>query len=69
MRPAALSITITLQEPRQGWAYVARSRGEIIAASDDEHFDNPGRALVAAVADVKAAMPKREAADDEEDEA
>jgi len=60
MRPAALSITITLEAPGMGWGYLARKRGEVVACSDGETFDHPGRALAAAIADVKSNLPTPE---------
>lgn len=55
MRPPALEITLTLLGPGE-WHYVARKRGELAACSDGESFDNPGKALMAAVAEVKAGL-------------
>ena len=54
MRPPALEIRLILSTPGMGWEYVARKNGEAIAASDGEAFDQPGRALMACVAEVKA---------------
>lgn len=52
--PPALEIRLILRAPRMGWEYVAIKHGEAIAASDGEAFDQPGRALMACVAEVKA---------------
>lgn len=61
MRPPALEIRLILSAPGMGWEYVAKRRGENIAASDGESFDHPGKALMAAVADVKAGLhPEQE---------
>lgn len=68
MKPAALSITVTLEAPGMGWGYVARKRGEVVAASDGETFDHPGRALAAAIADVKSSLPTPEPEEGGEDE-
>ena len=54
MRPPVLEIRLILSAPGMGWEYVARKHGEAIAASDGETFDQPGRALMACVAEVKA---------------
>jgi len=54
MRPPALEIRLILSAPGMGWEYVAKRRGETIAASDGEGFTNSGRALMAAVAQVKS---------------
>lgn len=60
MRPPALEITLTLLEPGE-WHYVAKRRGELAACSDGESFDHPGKALMAAVAEVKAGLhPEQE---------
>lgn len=60
MKPPALSVTITLQEPGTGWHYMARRRGEPVACSDGETFDHPGKALAAAFVEVKAGMARPE---------
>jgi hypothetical protein len=48
MRPPALEIRLILSAPGMGWEYAARKHGEA--------FDQPGRALMACVAEVKAAF-------------
>lgn len=67
MRPPALEIRLMLSAPGMGWEYVARKNGEAIAASDGEAFDQPGRALMACVAEVKAyaAVPPAPTLDDD----
>lgn len=43
-----------------GWEYVARKHGEAIAASDgDARYPQPGAALVACVAEIKAGLPQQ----------
>lgn len=60
MMAPALEITLTLSAPGE-WHYMARRRGELAACSDGESFDNPGKALMAAVAEIKAALfPEQE---------
>jgi hypothetical protein len=54
MRPPALEIRLILSAPGMGWEYAARKHGETIAASDGEGFDQPGRALMACIQEVKA---------------
>jgi hypothetical protein len=64
MKPPVLQITLTLQAPGE-WHYVARKRGELVACSDGESFDNPGKALMAAVAEIKAGLlPGQEGGDE-----
>jgi len=55
MRPPAVEIRLILSAPGMGWEYIARKRGEAIAASDgDAPYENPGAALIACVAEIKA---------------
>jgi hypothetical protein len=67
MRPSALEIRLILSAPSMGWEYVARKNGEAIAASDGVAFDQPGRALMACVAEMKAyaAVPPAPTLDDD----
>ncbi len=66
MKPPALSITITLPRPGEGWHYTARKWGEPVGCSDgDIGFEQPGPALAAALADIKATFaPSKEGGDD-----
>lgn len=58
MKPPALEIKLILSAPGMGWEYVAQKCGEVIAASDgDAIHPQPGAALVACVAEIKAGLP------------
>lgn len=58
--PAVIEIRLILSAPGVGWEYVARKHGEAIAASDgDAVFPQPGAALVACVAEIKAELPQQ----------
>ena len=59
MKPPAMEIRLTLAAPGAGWEYLARKKGESIAASDGDCFQNPGLALVACVAEVKASLEQK----------
>lgn len=60
MRPPALEIKLILSAPGMGWEYVARKQGEAFAASDgDGHFEQPGAALCACIAEIKAGLPQK----------
>jgi len=60
MRPPALEIRLILSAPGMGWEYIARKAGQIIAASDgDASHPQPGAALVACVAEIKAGFPRQ----------
>lgn len=66
MKPAALDIRLTLTAPRC-WQYTALKFGELVAYSDPDGFDHPGKALAAALQEVKASMsePPEEGGNDE----
>ncbi len=60
MKPPAIEIRLLLSAPGMGWEYVARKHGEAIAASDgDARYPQPGAALVACVAEIKAGLPQQ----------
>ena len=59
MRPPALEIRLILSAPGMGWEYIARQRGEVIAASEGDGYPDMGRALVACAAEIKAALAYR----------
>lgn len=66
MKPPALEIRLILSAPGMGWEYVARKAGEVIAASDgDAPFAQPGAALVACVAEIKAGLSRQGGGDGE----
>ena len=66
MKPAALEIKLILSAPGMGWEYVAWKCGEVIAASDGDAFHpQPGAALVACVAEIKAGLPRQGGGDGE----
>lgn len=59
MNPPTLEIKLILSALGGGWEYIARKRGEVLAASDgDAPFENPGAALIACVAEIKAGLPQ-----------
>lgn len=49
MKPPAMQVTLTLQEPGEGWHFCVLRRGAILADSDGETFSNTGYALKAAI--------------------
>jgi hypothetical protein len=62
----ALEIHLILSAPGMGWEYIARKAGQIIAASDGDAFHpQPGAALVACVAEIKAGLPRQGGGDGE----
>ncbi len=56
MKPAAMSITLTMQEPGEGWHYCLIRRGDLLADSDGETFQTVGLALKAAIEEGQAQM-------------
>lgn len=65
MKPPALEIRLILSAPGAGWHYIARKHGEPIAASDgDAVYPQPGVALNACVAEIKAGLPRQGGGDD-----
>lgn len=66
MNAPALEIRLILSAPGMGCEYVACKQGEAMAASDgDGRFEQPGAALVACVAEIKAGLPGKAAGDGE----
>lgn len=60
MRPPSIDVRIFLDVPDEGWAYVVKQSGEIIAASDgDDHYLHIGEALKAALAEANEAMKRK----------
>lgn len=56
MKPPALSVTLTLQEPGEGRHYCVIRRGVAIADSDGETFPNTRQALKSALEEAQAQM-------------
>lgn len=65
MKPPALEIRLILSAPGAGWEYIARKQGEPIAASDSGAvYPQPGAALIACVAEIKAGLPRQGGGDE-----
>ncbi len=61
MKPPALEFRLILTAAGMGWEYIARSQGQVIAASDgDAHYENAGKALIACAAEVRAWIAERQ---------
>lgn len=56
MKPPAMQVTLTLQEPGEGWHYCVLRRGVTLANSDGETFANAGPALKAAIEQAQATL-------------
>lgn len=56
MKPPAMQVTLTMQEPGEGWHYCVLRRGVILADSDGASFANTGPALKAAIEKAQAAI-------------
>jgi hypothetical protein len=54
MRPGG--ITIVLSWSGRGWEFVTLNGGKFVAASKHECFDHSGRALIAAIRELKPSM-------------
>lgn len=63
MKPPVLEFRLILLSPGNGWEFVARQQGEVIAASDgDTVYENAGKALVACAAEVRGGIEARKKA-------
>lgn len=60
MKPPVMEFRLILSAAGAGWEFVARSQGQVIAASDgDGFYENAGKALMACAAEVKAGIEAR----------
>lgn len=56
MKPPAMQISLTTQEPGEGWHFCVLRRGVTLAGSEGETFPNAGLALKAAIEEAQASI-------------